>query len=259
MISHDELLDSVAAYALGVLSAAEAGEVREHLQSCEACRAEYEALRPAVTAVAYSAEACADPGSGAAVVSPLLRARIMKEVRSEAARDKAPAVWPAYALAAACLALALIGGLVNLSLRGQLQSARTQIAAQSQQIAAQSQANARSSQQNAEQAQTIADLTATDAVRHAFGNGEVLTRGPRLYLAMHALPTPPRGKVYQAWTLPKGSKKMAPSVTFQSAGSGVTLVRLPVAASNVAAVAVSVEPEGGSKQPTSTPIAVTAL
>jgi anti-sigma-K factor RskA len=34
---------------------------------------------------------------------------------------------------------------------------------------------------------------------------------------------------------------------------------LPESAEGVTAVAVSVEPEGGSKQPTSTPIAVTQL
>jgi anti-sigma-K factor RskA len=37
------------------------------------------------------------------------------------------------------------------------------------------------------------------------------------------------------------------------------LIRLPEAANAIAAVAVSVEPAGGSKQPTSKPIAVTLL
>ena len=259
MIPHDELLDSVAAYALGVLSAQDAAEVRRHLETCAGCRAEYEALRPAVTAVAYSAESCADAVSGAAVASPLLKARIMREVRADGSDKRRVAVWPAYALAAACLALAIFSGLAVLSLRQQLGGARAEIAAQAQRITAQSQQSARTAQQNALQRQTVADLTAADAVRHRFGNGEVLERGPRLYLAMRALPAAPAGKVYQAWTLPKGSKRMAPSVTFGSAGNGVTLVRLPEAATGVTAVAVSVEPEGGSKQPTSTPIAVTQL
>jgi Anti-sigma-K factor rskA, C-terminal/Putative zinc-finger len=245
MNSHDELRDSVAAYALGALSPDEAAEVRAHLATCAACRAEYEALRPAVTAVAYSAESCADPSTGAAVASPLLKARIMKQVRAEAASKPGGVTRPAYALAAACLALALISTLNNVSLRNQLRSAQTQIAAQSQ--------------QDAQQSQTIADLTAKNASHYRFGNGEVLARGPRLYIAMRALPAPPSGKVYQAWTLPKGSKKMAPSLTFRPAAGGVTVIRLPESAVGVAAVAVSIEPEGGSKQPTSTPIAVTQL
>ena len=258
MTSHDELLDNVAAYALGVLSPAEAIEVRAHLQTCEACRAEYEALRPAVTAVAYSAESCADPSTGA-VASPLLKARIMKQVRAEAERKPAPASWPAYALAAACVAVALISTFANFSLRNQLRSAQAMIGSQQQQNSRQAQQNARQARQNAEQSQTIADLTASNASRYRFGNGEVLAHGPRLYLAMRALPAPPPGKVYQAWTLPKGSKKMAPSLTFRPSAGGVTVIRLPESALGVTAVAVSVEPEGGSKQPTSTPIAVTQL
>ncbi len=253
MNSHDELRDSVAAYALGALSPAEAAEVRAHLATCAACRAEYELLRPAVTALAYSAE------SGADVASPLLKARIMKQVRAEAASKPGGVTWPAYALAAACLAIALISTLDNFSLRNQLRSAQTQIAAQLQQNARQAEQNARQAQQNAEQSQTIADLTASNASRYRFGNGEVLAHGPRLYLAMRALPAPPPGKVYQAWTLPKGSKKMAPSLTFRPSAGGVTVIRLPESAERVTAVAVSVEPEGGSKQPTSTPIAVTQL
>lgn len=259
MNSHDELLDSVAAYALGVLSPAEAAEVRAHLPTCAACRAEYEALRPAVTAVAYSAESCADSDSGAAVASPMLKARIMKQVRAEAASKPARATWPAYALAAACLALAIVSTLGNFSLRNQLRIAQTEIAAQLRQNARQAEQNTRQARQNAEQSQTIADFTASNASRYRFGNGEVVAHGPRLYLAMRALPAPPPGKVYQAWTLPKGSKKMAPSLTFRPALSGVTVIRLPESAERVAAVAVSVEPEGGSKQPTSAPIAVTQL
>lgn len=231
MISHDELLDGVAAYALGALSAHDAAEVRAHLQSCAECRAEYEALAPAVTAVAYSSESCADAESGAAVASPLLKARIMRQVRSDAERPRRAAAWPVYVAAAACLVLAAASALENIALRGQLNR----------------------------DTQTIGDLTAGDTVHRKFGNGEVLERGSRVYLAMRALPATPPGKVYQAWTLPSGSKKMAPSVTFRSTGSGVTLVRLPQPADGIAAVAVSVEPDGGSKQPTSTPIAVTQL
>jgi anti-sigma-K factor RskA len=259
MTSHDELLDNVAAYALGVLSPAEAADVRAHLQTCAACRAEYEALRPAVTAVAYSAESCADPASGAAVASPLLKARIMKQVRAEAAPKPATVTWPAYALAAACLAVAMISTFANFSLRNELRSAQGVIAAQQQRNARQTEQNTQQARENAEHSQTIADLTASNASRYRFGNGEVLAHGPRLYLAMRALPAPPAGKVYQAWTLPKGSKKMAPSLTFRPSAGGVTVIRLPESAERVAAVAVSVEPEGGSKQPTSTPIAVTQL
>jgi anti-sigma-K factor RskA len=228
---HDQMLDNVAAYALGALSPAEAAEVVAHLQSCEACRAEYELLRPAVTAVAYSAQAQADS------VSPLLKARIMRAVRNDASRRMPSRAGGAYVAAAACLVLAIVTGLLDLSLNERLR---------------------RDSATSAQQAATLADVTAPDARRYHFAGGEVLTRGDRLYLAMHDLPAPPRGRVYQAWTLPKGSTRMAPSITFQPAG-GSAVLHLPEAATAVEAVAVSVEPAGGSQQPTSKPIALVRI
>jgi len=237
MTAHDELLDNVAAYALGMLPPSEASAVAEHLKSCEECREEYRLLRPAITAVAYSAEACDDPSSGATSASPLLKTRIMKEVRAQAAVRKRTQSWPAFAVAAAALALAIFSGLLNLSLNARLSRDRAESAAA---------------------AQTIADLTAKDIRRHPFAGGEVLTRDEHLYIAMHDLPQPPAGHVYQAWTLAKGAKAMAPSVTFSPTG-GVAVVRLPQDAALQAAVAVSLEPEGGSRQPTTKPIALVRI
>ena len=237
-MSHDEMLDGVAAYALGVLPPDEAAAVASHLQTCAECREEYRLLRPAVTAVAYSAETCADADSGALIASPLLKARVMKEVRAGATRSVTPRRSPAVLVAAACLALAIVSGLVSLSLSGRVGRDRALIA---------------------QQDQTIADLTAPDATHHQFTGGDVLTRGSHLYIAVHGLPVPPPGKVYQAWTLAKGAKTVAPSVTFAPESQGVTVVRLPEAATTLAAVAVSVEPVGGSKQPTTKPIAMVRL
>ena len=238
MTTHDEMLDSVAAYALGTLPPAEASAVAAHLETCERCREEYRFLRPAVTALAYSAEACADQERGATAASPLLKARIMKQVRSESAAARSPRVWPAYAVAAAAILVAITTGLLDLSLNAQLGRDRAQSAAQ---------------------AELLADLTAPGAQRHPFRGGEVTTNGNRLLLTMHGLPKPAPGHVYQAWTLAKNSKKMAPSVTFEPGYSGVTVVRLPQEATTLAAVAVSVEPAGGSKQPTTKPIALVTL
>lgn len=243
MIDHDELFDNIAPYALGVLPPAQAQAVEAHLQSCERCRDEYRSLRPAVTAVAYSAEACTDATTGAVVASPLLKSRIMKRVRAEAASQpsgRAAAsqpprqAWPAYALAAACLALAIVTGFTAMSLNRRLNRDLAETAAQTQ---------------------TIADLTAPGAQRHLFAGGEVVTNGDRIYIAMRDLPEPPPGRVYQAWTLARGAKTVAPSRTFMPR-SGTTVVPLPEAAGRTGAVAVSVEPTGGSLQPTTKPIAM---
>jgi anti-sigma-K factor RskA len=232
MTGHEELFDSVATYALGALPPAEAAAVEAHLRTCAVCREEYAYLRPAVTAVAYSAEACADAKSGAVAASPLLKARIMKRVRSETvSRDAGRRIWPAYAVAAACAAIAVATGLTDLALN----------------------------RQTGLQRQTIADFAAPDARRYAFAGGEVVTHGGRVYIAMHDLPALAPGRVYQAWTLAKDATRVAPSSTFVPASGGLAVVRLPEAAANIAAVAVSVEPQGGSRQPTTKPIALVRI
>jgi anti-sigma-K factor RskA len=99
----------------------------------------------------------------------------------------------------------------------------------------------------------LADLAASDAKRYAVPYGTVVTRGASVYLALDALPPLPRGKVYQAWTLARGATAMTPSVTFAPNADGTTLVPLGADARATAAVAVSVEPDGGSRQPTTKP------
>src|SRR5947207_274170 len=69
MNAHDTMLDDVAVYALGALPPKEAAAVRGHIATCAECAAEYRRLKPAVDAVAYSAEACADSASGGVVAS----------------------------------------------------------------------------------------------------------------------------------------------------------------------------------------------
>jgi hypothetical protein len=266
MNSHDPFLDDVAVYALGALPPAEEGRVRAHLRGCAECRAEYALLNPAVTAVAYDAEAC-KTGENGPQVSSLLKARIMREVRASAssttraaesartadpARARRPIVWPAYLVAAACFAFALISTTSNILLMGELRQTQTQLATTQDRVDA-------TARRLANEHVMLADLMSTDAKRYATNDGEIVAHGDRLYIAMHDMPMPPRGKVYQAWTMPKGGKAVVPSVTFMPDRQGVAMVALPENASAVTMVAVSVEPDGGSKAPTSKPIAVVPL
>lgn len=251
MNAHEGMLDDVAAYALGVLAPAEARKVAAHLETCEECREEYRQLRPAVTAVGISAEACFDAASAAESVAPpgpMLKKRIMRQIRPNVAEMRAvrPIVWPAYAVAAACLIVALAGAIINMSLSAQVHQLKTESAQMTSLIYDLRRGN--------NQMRTaLADLTAPDSQRYPVASGEVVKHAKRLYIAMNALPPPPKGKVYQAWTLRAGATQMSPSVTFVPNGSGVAVVPIPADASQLSAVAVSVEPEGGSKQPTSKP------
>jgi anti-sigma-K factor RskA len=215
MSAHDEMLDNVAAFALGSLDAHDVRLVELHMQTCTECRAEYDAMRPVVTAVGTAAGSDASP-------SPLLKARIMKEVRAQTVPVRRRTFVLPYALAAACLLLvAGLGAVV------------------------------------VEQNHTIAELAG--ARRVAFAQGDVLVARDRLYVAVHGLPALPAGKVYQTWTLAKGAKNVTPSVTFTPDEHGNALVTVPVSAATTVATAISVEPAGGSLEPTTKPIAVVKL
>jgi anti-sigma-K factor RskA len=236
MMPHDEMLDNVAVYALGVLPPSEAQAVAAHLATCEECRREYALLRPAVTAVGLSAQATDDVSPG-----PLLKARIMREVRG-AGRTQAPSKggspWLTFGAIAASLVFTVGALLIYTTMDRRIARETATMAAQSA---------------------ALADLAAPDARRYRFTNGAVFVRGTHLYVALRNLTELPSGRVYQAWTLPKGSKRMSPSVTFKAGDRDATVVRLPEDAQTVTAVAVSVEPAGGSQQPTTKPIAIATL
>ena len=250
MNDHELMLDDVAAYALGTLGGADAARVRAHLRECETCRKEYQALASAAATIALSAEG-PEPGK-------MLKARIMREVRSAeapapaAAQRTATPMWPAYLVAAACFAVAVALSLFNLSLLEQLHSAQSKLALSQERSSG-------LSHDLAAERSTVADLMDESARRLDVPNGQIVVVRDRVYITMHDMPQPPKGKVYQAWSLPKGSKTMVPAQTFVPDAQGVAVIALPVDAATTSAVAVSIEPDGGSKQPTTKPVVVQQL
>jgi anti-sigma-K factor RskA len=253
----DGTMESVALYALGVLPREEAALVAAFIANDDAARREYVALRAAADAVAYTAEEPVDSARSAR-----MKERLMARVRSDAAAGTVgpgrtgPAygawLWGTGLAAAAAVVFSLTTVIQDVNLRGDLASAQRRIA----QLQAQLTQNERLARQDR---RILADLVAPDAKRYSVPAGSIVRRGDRIYFALSKLPPPPRGKVYEAWTAAKGSSSMSPSVTFTPNADGVAVVALPVDATRVGAVAVSVEPEGGSKAPTTPPIFIRPL
>ncbi|MGH7737156.1 MAG: anti-sigma factor domain-containing protein [Candidatus Tyrphobacter sp.] len=214
MTERDDMMESVASYALGSLPGREGADVRKHLRTCEGCAQEYRDLRPAVSALAYSAQACAT-GEDGPKVSPLLKARIMSAVR----RSPSRAASVSRVVAAACLVAVVVAALVSVAIRYREQPA------------------------------------STSAARYAFAGGVVTVSGDRISIKQH-LRALPSGRVYQVWTLARGARAVAPSVTFSP---GQSVVRVPRAASQVVAVAISIEPAGGSLHPSTKPVALVRI
>lgn len=254
-MNRDELLELVAAYALGVLPAAEQGLIAAFILTDDAARREYDELRGAANFIGLAAEEPVDSARAAR-----MKERLMATVRSDVAPRRSAAsasvrtsaVWGTALAAAAAVVFALVSVIQNFSLRSDLHDAQVRVATLQTGVETER-------RRVALDRRMLTDLTATDAKRYDVAYGTVVTRGANVYMALASLPPLPRGKVYQAWTLAKGAKVMTPSVTFSPSASGLTLVPIPDKTGTIGVVAVSVEPEGGSRQPTSKPSFVQPL
>jgi anti-sigma-K factor RskA len=191
-------------------------EFEEHLATCERCREELAQLSIVAAELAFAAEPVSPP--------PGLRARIL-----EAAQAERPNVVPlrprwlypvaAVAAVAACAAVGL--GVWNISLHDQLSSANHQA------------------------------LTRVP-VAGVPGTLVVSSSGSAALLVSRIAPAP-SGKTYEAWILQ--GKKATPAGLFR-ASRGSAFVPITGKVPQGGRVAVTVEPAGGSPQPTTTPFAV---
>jgi len=267
---HDLWRGSVASLALGSLSVPETEAVRAHLAECDRCRTEFDELRPVADLVGYAAEATQlDPAISRRMKSRLLRA--IQAADSPATAFAAPEVdiapngltttvpqrprrrWFAtavgYLAAAAALAFAFNTWRIDSTLRSDNAANLERIAVLQHDISVRD-------KEIDETRSELTDLFARDSQHFAVKGGEVIRRKERLYLALRELPALPVGKVFQVWTIAPGGSTPAPSITFIPGANGAAVIAIPVAANQVGAVAVSIEPPGGSRAPTTTPIFV---
>jgi anti-sigma-K factor RskA len=254
--NRDEMMESVALYALGVLPREESALIAAFIANDLDARREYLDLRAAADSLAYSADEPVDSATSSRMKERLM-ARVRADVPGQPVRSRAQAVYPAWIwgtglAAAAAVVISVLTAAQDVNLRGNLATAQRRI----QVLAAQ---NRQIERVAAQDRRTLTDLLAPDAKRYEVAAGTVIVRRDRIYFAFSKLPAPPKGHVYQAWTAAKGATGMAPSVTFAPNADGVAVVALPVDAAKVGAVAVSVEPDGGSKAPTTTPTFVKPL
>jgi hypothetical protein len=289
MMAHDdEFLDSIALLALGVLPQSEAAPLAEHVRGCVECRAAYADLRAAADLVGFAAEAA--PGEFNELRAARLKSRVMSAVRSDLAASALPAIappsiappvaappaairaeprgrsgersarpWFAYLAIAATLTLAVLTGVDDLALRSVKARAAAQIAILRERAETEASVAAAASSRARDLGERLALLTAPGSKYFSVPGGEVVTGRGRVIIALQHAPALPPGKVFQAWTLRRGAKTVAPSVTFAPDPNGVTVIELPEAAADLAAVAVTIEPAGGSKVPTTTPAFVRKL
>ena len=263
-MTHDDARDLLPLQALGVLDGAERQALEAHLADCASCR---DALADEVRVVAALAEVPEQ-----VTPRPELRARVLDvaKPRGQVVEFKAPppvarAVPPApspvmpwlVAAAAAAVAVASTVGLVRA--RAELADLRAEIVAVEAQLAQADERTVRATAEVRVQQQALDVLASPDLVRTtldgvppaANARAQALLSPSRgtLVLSATGLPAPPPGRTYQLWAI-VGSQAVSAGV-FTPDADGLSRVIATVAFDGPpAALAVTLEPEGGVPQPT---------
>lgn len=234
------------AYALHALSDEESTAFERHLAGCEACAQETAELRATAARLGLAAAATPAPAMREQVLrrigtvrqdSPGEPARTL--VTRTGRRTRTVSRW---ALAACLAAATALGG----------------TAVWQHQQAQDAQDRARRATQATDDIAAV--LTAPDArTRAAELNGGatgtvVVSRArDRAVFAVSGMAEPPSGKVYQLWFDDNGTMRSAGLMDSHRAEQTVLLQG---AVDGASGMGITVEPGGGSKQPTSTPVAL---
>jgi anti-sigma-K factor RskA len=220
------------AYALGALSEEERQEVEDYLMMHPELRAEVDDLRSIANLIALAPQEY-EP-------SPKLRRNLMNRISSSS--DATPAVdpsprqaglWrvfgPGGLAAAAVLAFVVIGMFAwNASLQEENQTLQGELQGQ----------------------QTYA-LEGTGAAQEV--QGEVVRLGDeRAVLVAEDLPSLSEGETYETWILREDVPE--PAGLFEPDDAGVAAAPIEGSIEGADAVAVTIEPSGGSSSPTSDPL-----
>ncbi|WP_328581483.1 anti-sigma factor [Streptomyces sp. NBC_00370] len=245
-MSTAELHTLTGAYALHALEPAERDAFERHLAECPACAQEVSELAATAARLGLAVSVTPPP----AMKEQLLRRiaterqdppRVAPESRSGAAGRRGRAL-SRFALAA-CLAVAAAFGGIAAWQHQQAQDARAQ---------------AQSSQQRSEALASVlaapdAKVTTGKLTDGATGTVVVSRNQDKAAFVAAGLPEPPNGKVYELW-FNDGGKMRAAGLLSPSAGSDAVLLSGTVG--EASGMGITVEPAGGSDQPTSDPLAL---
>ncbi|MES1260311.1 MAG: anti-sigma factor [Acidobacteriota bacterium] len=228
----DELRDEYGAYALGIAENPELSELASHLErSCPVCVPGVRSALATVAAMSGGVKSVAPPKR--------LRARVVAMVAPAPKRFRT-AVWLPWAVSAA---LAIV--LLSVVLPARLHRPETP--------------SAGSARLN-EILSVLNDPATRDV---AFGDpaarGRFFVNPDKgvVFIAAH-LPLLDAGRTFEMWVIPPDGQPV-PAGVFQALSDSTAVHVRPGPVGNAAALAISIEPAGGSPQPTTTPIIVTKL
>jgi len=237
-VTMDDRHTLAGAYALDALDDGERRLFEAHLETCADCRAEVAELRATAAYLGAASAVPAPPALRDHVLSQIARTRQLPPPRRTARSARGVPRWTVNVLAAAATVLAVLAISLGV-LAWQADQRADDLAAEARRVAA-----------------VLAAPDAQNAAAEVEGGGQASvvaseTRG-EVVLVTEDLPELSADETYQLWLIAPDEITSAGvvdvpdtgDVTFLSAGDlgGVTTI------------ALSVEPEGGSEQPTTTPV-----
>jgi Anti-sigma-K factor rskA len=284
-VNHDRVTregqETAALYALGALSQREACAFGVHLrEGCPACDEERKQFSKVVEVLGSATQPVAPP----AYVRDLLSARIEREaaemppmspsvipfpeqaratqLSSTPARSYLSGVWLPWAVAAALLIAFAYSFTAWRTERRSLQAAMDQDRSEASAL----EENARLKEQLSEEGLVSAELAQINSVLSAPQSRKILLAGQEpapdssasiywdiqgnRWVVTADLPPAPEGKVYQLWFVTPEAKISAGLINPDKKGHAFKVIGFPPEITQLAAAAITLEPEGGSEQPT---------
>lgn len=229
MFNETHVLDLLPAYALGSLDADEADRVKQHLLSCWICRAESSTFQDVAEQLSFSAPVAAP--------SPDLKDRLFQRVQSVRPQPRVPAqasrrpwlerLLPAWGLASLGLIIALAAFSLSLWQRlNQLEFI------------------------TAPGGMRAIPLSAADAASNATGFVIVSGDGENGALVVDGLPPLEADRQYQLWLIRDGERTSGAVFSTDEENYGGMRIKVAGSLLEYSAVDITIEPAGGSPQPT---------
>ena len=252
---HDDLRNQLGAYVLGGLTPAENAEVQLHLITCSTCAADVHAMQVPMDALALSVDPVVPPAA--------VRQRILSSIGASpvvAPRAAAQTVSSAWLAAAASVVLAIALGGYSAQLRGRVQVLETQLHEAVTQLQTGERQMAQARLVAADAQRQLSVLAAPD-VAHVDLKGQLAapqasaralwSRSRGLLFAASNLPALPAGRTYQLWVISGKLPPISDAWIFKTdaAGAVTTMFATPVTLPAPTAMAVTIEPDGGTAAP----------
>ena len=230
---HDDIRSLMAAYAMGAVPADEVPAIRAHIMACEECFSEAENYADALAALAFATTPEPLPAGFAdrVLAAALSEAPAVGNGETATARGWFARWTPALGFAAAALAALLIA--TSVSLVNALQDRE---------------------RFQAIVAAMIDDRDGFDLEGAGGAQGKVLATDEGTVLVTASLGEAPEGRDYQLWLMKDGTPTAAETFDVED---GVAIVRSQHSLDGYDGAAVTVEPDGGSTQPTTDPVMAT--